>query len=789
MKNPSPRFQSTRRTLRKAALLLSALSFGVHGCSAQPSTPQQQEQEDTATAKFSIKAADLYDSSGASKGRTLSAASSLRSAESFAFTDVTNLRIDVKDKASNTPLYVNFDLHFFSGEWTGELPFLPKNKGLVFSAKAFSSTGTLLFQGTTEQTFSSSGDAVVISLAAANDGRSITIPRIKKISVPSAFGSDQSGNVSFSVEANTGETLSYEITSLAGSGTFYPTSGSITLAATAGTFVSQYAPPTVDSNTEFVHTVKVTNEAGNSVTTTFKTKVKPPGHTDGVADTGVDVLFSPVINSLTASRVLGTGNVIFQASVSDNEAASALAYTWSFTAAANTTFNPTPGFNGPNNIGNTNPSTLQNYTTDVQGSIKLEVKDSDGAKTTLLYPLTTNQFPDNPVVEGGLTGINSIRAGESHTCVLFNNGTVRCWGLNDKGQLGYGNTFTIGDDEKPFTAGDVPLVGVGARIALGGNHTCAVLDTGLVRCWGNNTYGQLGYNTTEHVGDGEAIASYGYVNLGGLATKIAAGYEHTCALLDTGNVRCWGRNNFGQLGYGDTNNIGDNEQPYTALDVELGGPVKSIVAGAYHTCALMETGKVRCWGYNAYGQLGLGTTANVGDHAKPTSVSPVAIGGNTVLQLTAGRFHTCALLDTGNMRCWGLNSSGQLGYGNTSTVTAPTADVAAGSQVLQIAAGENHTCALLGTGDIKCWGNGANGRLGYGTTVTLLAPPASTVDLDGSTAFQIATGADYTCALLSTGAARCWGHNDVGQLGYGNKLDLGDRELPSSEGDIQVLAP
>jgi hypothetical protein len=207
---------------------MSALTFGLNACSSQPSTPQQQEQEDTASATFSIKAADFYESSGESRGRSLSAFSSLRSAQAFAFTDVATLRISVKDKAANIPLYVNFDLGFASGEWSGNLPFLPKNKALIFSATALNATGDLLFEGSTEQTLSLPNQSVIISLAAANDGDPISIARIRKISVPSAFGSDQNGNVSFSVEANTGETLTYEITSPAGGGTFYPTNGTLT---------------------------------------------------------------------------------------------------------------------------------------------------------------------------------------------------------------------------------------------------------------------------------------------------------------------------------------------------------------------------------------------------------------------------------------------------------------------------------------------------------------------------------------------------------------------------------
>jgi hypothetical protein len=295
------------------------------------------------------------------------------------------------------------------------------------------------------------------------------------------------------------------------------------------------------------------------------------------------------------------------------------------------------------------------------------------------------------------------------------------------------------------------------------------------------------------VGDGEAIASFGYVNLGGVAIKIAAGYEHTCTLMDTGKVRCWGRNNYGQLGYGNAVNIGDNEQPWKAGDVQVGGTVKDIVAGTNHTCALMDTGKVRCWGYNGNGELGYGHTGYIGDNEYPSTAGDVNMGG-TVLQLSASQHHTCALLDTGYVRCWGYNGYGQLGYGHTSPIgdnetPVNAGDVNTGGKVLQVAAGYAHTCALLSTGTIKCWGAGNNGRLGYGNASSQYAPPNATVDLDGSTAYQVATGGAHTCALLSTGTARCWGYNGHGQLGYGNTTDIGDNELPSTAGDIKLLMP
>lgn len=782
--------------LRRAALVLSALSLGLGPACSSPrtDTPVQEEQSTTATASFAIGAGDLHLSpdsgDGSSQERLLSASSREDvSALAFNYTQVARIRINVTESASGDPVYVNFDLEQDATDtWRGTLPFLPKNTALTFSARATSSSDTLLFEGTTQQTLSADFQTVVIVLAPANNNQTVAIPRILRISVPSAFGSDQSGNVSFSVEAATGERLTYSITAATGGGTFYPTSGAITLITTSGTFVSQYAPPTVSAETTFTHEVLITNSAGHSVSTTFTTRVRPPGTTDGALDTAVNVLFNPVINALMGSRVVETDRVYWTAEVADDGAASELRYAWSFTPSG--TFDPVPAFVDPA----VNPATLQGYTTAVQGTLRLDVTDHNGTggTTTVYYQLRPDQFPDNPTQEGGLTGINSIRLGNAHTCALFNDGSLRCWGLNAYGQLGLGSTFAYGDDEQAHVAGPVPLSGVGAKLAVGGHHTCALLNTGLVRCWGLNTYGQLGYNTTQNVGDGEQIASFGYVNLGGIATKLAAGGEHTCALMTTGKVRCWGRNNHGQLGYGHTNDVGDDEQPYTYGDVDLGAnvTVRDITAGESHTCALLTNGSVRCWGRNSEGQLGTGSTTPIGDNEVPASVAnPVNVGGPVRL-LTAGAYHTCAILaETDNVRCWGHNAYGQLGYNHTSNLTVPPGDVNVGGPVLQVAGGDLHTCALLATGTVKCWGYGNYGQLGYGNRNNQLQPPSATVNIGNATAFQIATNGQHSCALLSTGGARCWGLNNYGQLGYGHTNSIGDTELPSTAPEVPMLPP
>jgi alpha-tubulin suppressor-like RCC1 family protein len=163
------------------------------------------------------------------------------------------------------------------------------------------------------------------------------------------------------------------------------------------------------------------------------------------------------------------------------------------------------------------------------------------------------------------------------------NGAVRCWGLASSGQLGYGNTFIVGDYEVPASAGDVLVGGVATQVEAGFVHTCVLLDSGAVRCWGSAAWGQLGYGSVEYIGDDEPPASVGNVVVGAPVIRLSAGNSHTCALLDAGAVRCWGGASYGELGYGNIDNIGDDETPESAGNVNVGGNVVQIATGAYHT--------------------------------------------------------------------------------------------------------------------------------------------------------------------------------------------------------------
>ena len=185
--------------------------------------------------------------------------------------------------------------------------------------------------------------------------------------------------------------------------------------------------------------------------------------------------------------------------------------------------------------------------------------------------------------------------------------------------------------------------------------------------------------------------------------SISAGRNHTCALLSTGGVKCWGYNGVNALG------DGTYTSRLTPANVSgLSSGVSAIAAGGSHTCALLSTGGVKCWGYNFYGQLGDGTRT---DRTTPTDVSGLSSG---VSAIVAGLNHTCALLSTGGVKCWGWNSNGQLGNGSNTNKTTPTDVSGLSSGVSAIAAGETHTCALLSTGGVKCWGSGDLGQLGNG---------------------------------------------------------------------------
>jgi len=280
-----------------------------------------------------------------------------------------------------------------------------------------------------------------------------------------------------------------------------------------------------------------------------------------------------------------------------------------------------------------------------------------------------------PVDLGAGRTARAISAGFANTCAILDDGSVRCWGYANDGRLGYGNTEDIGDNETPGSAGAVDL-GTGrtaVAITTGDTHTCAILDNATVRCWGFGGFGQLGYGNGDFIGDNEKPSAVGPVDLGPgrTATAISAGGSHTCAVLDNGSVRCWGTAGSGELGYGNTTGVGATQTPGSAGPVDLGAgrTARAISAGTSHTCAVLDDGNVRCWGSNGFGQLGYASTATIGDNETPAGVGNVNLGpGRTAAAIATGDLHTCARLDDSSTRCWGFGAYGRLGLCNTATI-------------------------------------------------------------------------------------------------------------------------
>jgi alpha-tubulin suppressor-like RCC1 family protein len=283
---------------------------------------------------------------------------------------------------------------------------------------------------------------------------------------------------------------------------------------------------------------------------------------------------------------------------------------------------------------------------------------------------------------------------------------------------------------------------------------------GRALAWGWNSHGQLGNGSKNNLSFPFEVSTAGPLS-GKTITAISAGGEHTCVVAD-GQVYCWGYNAAGQLGNGTT---ADSTTP-VAVAFPLAGTVTAISAGGYHTCAVAE-GQAYCWGDNDLGQLGDDTTT---DSSVPVAVaSPLA---GTITAITVGEYHTCAVAE-GQAYCWGSNFRGQLGDGTTNDSSVPVAVNTSGSplegkSVTTITAGTKHTCAVA-DGQASCWGLNFYGQLGNGTITDSPIPVAvntSGTPLDNESVTAISAGSGQTCAVVD-GRAYCWGHNSYGQLGDG----------------------
>lgn len=346
-------------------------------------------------------------------------------------------------------------------------------------------------------------------------------------------------------------------------------------------------------------------------------------------------------------------------------------------------------------------------------------------------------------VVGLSSGVQAIAGGRRHGCALLQSGSMQCWGANDYGQLGTGDTAA---SLVPVTVSDLGNSVIG--IAAGEYSTCAILSGGAAKCWGRNDAGQLGNGTRANT-----LVPTPVTGLAGGVAEVSIHSYGACARLQTGAVKCWGY----YLGNGDPDI--DSDIPVDVLSVN---EASSVQVGYLHRCVRMTSGAVACWGEGRSGEIGDGALV---DRWAPTPVAQLA----GAVEVVAGLSHSCALIGSGEVRCWGNGSSGQLGHGRPAKRSVPVdVRVQGGEPIVRMALGSYHACASTASGNMQCWGDNSSGQLGDGTTVSHSVPAL----VAGALAHdEVSAGRSFTCSMATKAAqqhgAYCWGTGSRGELGNG----------------------
>jgi alpha-tubulin suppressor-like RCC1 family protein len=363
-----------------------------------------------------------------------------------------------------------------------------------------------------------------------------------------------------------------------------------------------------------------------------------------------------------------------------------------------------------------------------------------------------------------------VSAGTEHTCAVMPDRTARCWGANFNGQLGDGTTDASSQPVSVLSAPGIPLTGV-ARIASGGNHSCAVMTDTTVRCWGLASNGQLGNGADQS--DPPALTATTVLAPGSGSEPLTgvqdatAGLLHTCAWSAAGAVWCWGDNTDGQIGIGSVAPRFDRAQVVTIP------AVTSLATGDYHTCAALADTTARCWGYNIDGQLGIGTIGP--DQTSPLVVKTAPSSDLTgVTRIHAGAGYSCATMTDRTAYCWGDDAFGQMSDGDPeddspfAAIVKRTAFTSQGD-IVSLGTGDYFACAALVDRNVACWGDDSSGQLGDGTKSSEpTSLPALSLVVG---ALEVTGGGTHACARIIDGTVRCWGSNGGGQVGDGTDID------------------
>ncbi|MFZ9594486.1 MAG: RCC1 domain-containing protein [Bdellovibrionia bacterium] len=368
----------------------------------------------------------------------------------------------------------------------------------------------------------------------------------------------------------------------------------------------------------------------------------------------------------------------------------------------------------------------------------------------------------------GTPSFVSVAGGYRHTCGITANRTLRCWGSDSYGQVGNGS-LTTADQASPVAIDSLTPYGT---VAAGGYHTCGITQAGDLKCWGWNSSGQLGNGNPAS----DEASPFG-IDSGTSYIEITAGYAHTCGITGAGVLKCWGLNSSGQVGNGVVG--GSSTSP---VEIDSGTPYIAVSAGDAHTCGITGAGVLKCWGSDSNGKLGNGTLTSA------DQPSPVVIdSGTTYLAVSAGVEHTCGITGSGVLKCWGSDANGQLGNGSTSGNQFSPVATNSGANYVGIWSGRNHTCAITSRGVLECWGSDASGQLGNGSTLTsdVLSPASIDKDRFQKGIYQktATSGAFTSCGVMNSGVLRCWGSDAFSQLGNGG---TGNQTIPriTNSGEI-----
>jgi len=452
-----------------------------------------------------------------------------------------------------------------------------------------------------------------------------------------------------------------------------------------------------------------------------------------VSCAAVDSDTRPLILSLSAPPNAAMGTLV-PYSVTETQGIALTSLSWTFDGVA--------GGHGYPGFGN---GTLQAWNTPGVHTVRVVATASNGRTAQATATLAAVGTP--------------LASGQAHSCALTQDGHVQCWGYGGNGELGNGATL---NQATPVSV--TGLVGV-LGLAAGDGHSCALLADRSVKCWGDNGSGELGNLATSNGHSALPVAVDGLSNV----VSLAAGRYHTCALKGDGSVACFGQNTEGELGANTS-----ASKSVTPVGIAGLSNVVAISAGrGYFTCALKADATVVCWGDNSAGQIGSGSTTTA-SYATPQPVLTAAgTPLNRVLALRSGVDHSCAIVDDGSYSelCWGNNSYKQVSSGGSGAYPATAVPNATG--VLMLATTDYSSCAFDVHSAFKCWGSNYYGESdGAGVAGQYVPTPAAVIGLQGTGLPEYASGGnEFLCALQASGGARCVGRGGNGQLGNGASAD------------------